>query len=118
MKKTGKSSQKVYKTLWEEEKLLVTSNFSFSHSVFQKLVLQTLKNKCLFWQGLRRQKLMDRMVFYTTFNIISIISLKQLTNSCIPWVFTSTRLRLCFAQGHPHEKNQSAEGLGIKRTSD
>ena len=26
------------KTLWEKEKLLVTSNFSFSHSVFKRLV--------------------------------------------------------------------------------
>ena len=25
-------------TLWEKEKLLVTSNFSFSHSVFKRLV--------------------------------------------------------------------------------
>ena len=29
-----------YKTLWEKEKLLVTSNFSFSHSVFKRLVSQ------------------------------------------------------------------------------
>ena len=28
------------KTLWEKEKLLVTSNFSFSHSVFKGLVSQ------------------------------------------------------------------------------
>ena len=28
------------KTLWEEEKLLVTSNISFSHSIFKKLVSQ------------------------------------------------------------------------------
>ena len=28
------------KTLWEKEKLLVTSNFSFSHSVFKRLVSQ------------------------------------------------------------------------------
>ena len=29
-----------YKTLWEREKFLVTSNFSFSHSVFKKLTSQ------------------------------------------------------------------------------
>ena len=29
------------KTLWEKEKLLIMSNFSFSHSVFERLVLQT-----------------------------------------------------------------------------
>ena len=28
------------KTLWVKEKLLVTSNFSFSHSVFKRLVSQ------------------------------------------------------------------------------
>ena len=40
------------KTLWEKEKLLVTSNFSFSHCVFKSLVLPTRKNKGLFyWHG-------------------------------------------------------------------
>ena len=34
----------LWKTLWEKEKLLVTSNFSFSHSVFKRPVLQTRKN--------------------------------------------------------------------------
>ena len=38
--------------MWEQEKLLVTSNFSFSHSVFKRLVLQTRKNKGLFRKGL------------------------------------------------------------------
>ena len=41
-----------YKTLWEMEKLLVTSNFSFSRNVFERLVLQTLKNQGLFWKML------------------------------------------------------------------
>ena len=41
-----------YKTLWEKEKLLVTSNFSFSLSVFRRLVLQTHKNQGLFGKGL------------------------------------------------------------------
>ena len=40
------------KTLWEKEKLLATSNFSFSHSVFKRLVLQTRKNQGLFGKGL------------------------------------------------------------------
>ena len=38
----------------EKEKLLVTSNFSFSRSVFKRLVLQTHKNQGLFGKGLRR----------------------------------------------------------------
>ena len=32
---------------WEKEKLLITCNFSFSHSVFKSLVLQTCKNQGL-----------------------------------------------------------------------
>ena len=39
--------------MWEKEKLLVTSNFSFSHDVFKKSVLQTRKNKGLLGNGLR-----------------------------------------------------------------
>ena len=34
------------------EKLLITSNFSFSHSVFKKPVQQTRKNQALFGKGL------------------------------------------------------------------
>ena len=40
MMKMAESFLKGYKTLWEKEKLLVTSNFSFPHFFFQKLVLQ------------------------------------------------------------------------------
>ena len=47
------SSQKALKTLWEKEKLLVTSNFSFSHCVFKRLVLQTSKNQGLFGKQLK-----------------------------------------------------------------
>ena len=36
------------KTLWEKEKLLVTSNFSFSHSVFRRL--ETLYQPGLVWE--------------------------------------------------------------------
>ena len=41
------------KTLCEKEKLLVTSNFSFSHSVFKRLDLQTRENQGLFGKGLK-----------------------------------------------------------------
>ena len=40
------------KTLREKEKLLVKSHFSFFHSVFKRLILQTRKNKGLFGKGL------------------------------------------------------------------
>ena len=46
------SYPKGQKTLWEKEKLLVMSNFCFSHSVFKRLILQTGKNKGLFGKGL------------------------------------------------------------------
>ena len=49
----AESSPNGYKTPWEKEELLVTSNFSFSHSVFKRLVLQTRKNQGLFGKGLR-----------------------------------------------------------------
>ena len=50
--KMAESSHKGYKTLREKEKLLIMSNFSFSHSVFKRLVLQTRKNQGLFGKGL------------------------------------------------------------------
>ena len=39
--------------LWEKEKLLITSNFSFSHSVFKGLVLQTRKIQGFIRKGLK-----------------------------------------------------------------
>ena len=49
----AESSQNHQKTLLEKEKLLVKSNFSFSHRVFKRLVLQTRKNQDLFGKGLK-----------------------------------------------------------------
>ena len=49
----GRMFSKQVETLWEKEKLLVTSNFSFSHGVFKRLVLQTCKNQGLFGKGLK-----------------------------------------------------------------
>ena len=48
----AESPPKGKKTLWEKEKLLVTSNFSFFHSVFKGLVQQTHKNQGLFGKAL------------------------------------------------------------------
>ena len=55
--KTAERSLKGWKTLWEKEKLLLTSNFSFSHGVFKRLVLQIHKNKGLFGKGLKKVKI-------------------------------------------------------------
>ena len=54
-KNAGKFTKKGRKH-WEKEKLLVTSNFSFSHSVFKRLALQIRKNKDLFWKGLSGER--------------------------------------------------------------
>ena len=48
----AESPPKELKTLWEKEKLLVLSNFSFFHCIFKTLVLQTRKNQGLFGKGL------------------------------------------------------------------
>ena len=48
----AEGSPKGWKTLWEKEKLLVTSNFSFSHSVSKRFVIHTCKNQGLFGKGL------------------------------------------------------------------
>ena len=45
------------KTLWEKEKLLVMSNFSFSHGVFKRLELHTRKNQGLFGKGLIKKEM-------------------------------------------------------------
>ena len=52
MKTTERFSNE-YKTLRLKGKLLVSSNFSFSHSVFKRLVLQTHKKQGLFEKGLK-----------------------------------------------------------------
>ena len=46
--KWQKVIQKGRKTLWEKEKLLVTSNFSFSHNVFKRLVSKGRFQKACF----------------------------------------------------------------------
>ena len=46
------------KTLCEKEKLLVTSNFSFLHSVLKNLVLQTRENQGLFGKKLNVAQMM------------------------------------------------------------
>ena len=57
------------KTLWEKEKLLVMSNFSFSHSVFKRLVLQTCKNQGLFGKGLNEN------IYIPLFNLAQVLEL-------------------------------------------
>ena len=49
--KMAEGSPNGWKTIWENEKLLVESNFSFSHSVFKRPVLQTRKTPGLVWES-------------------------------------------------------------------
>ena len=50
------------------EKLLIMSNFSFSHSVFKSLELQTRKNQGLFGKGLRN---MAQVFFLSSGSVIT-----------------------------------------------
>ena len=53
--KMAESCPKGQKTLWEKEILLVTSNFSFSHSVFKRLVSQERQKVSLYGNGLNNE---------------------------------------------------------------
>ena len=59
----GQEVLPMIRTHWEKEKLLVTSNFSFSISVFKKLVLQTHKNHGLFGNGLGKCSVYVQITF-------------------------------------------------------
>ena len=48
----AESYLKEKKILWEKEKLLITSNFSFPLGVFKRLVWQTCRIQGLFGKGL------------------------------------------------------------------
>ena len=72
--KMAESSQNGKKALWEKEKLLVTSNFSFSHRVFKKPVQQTPKNQGLFGKWLILNHIvaiLSNSPFPTIYSIIS-----------------------------------------------
>ena len=49
--KTTENSPNEWKTLLEKEKFLVTSNFSFSDSVFKRFLLQTCKKGVCLGKG-------------------------------------------------------------------
>ena len=72
--KMAESYPKTLKTLSEKEKLLVTSNFSFPHSVFTKkkkkqLVLQTCEKRDLFGKGLTVKGLKIEFISGTIYRI-------------------------------------------------
>ena len=67
--KVAENSFKMQKTLWKKNILLITSNLSFSHSVYKRLVdiLQTHKNKGLFGKGLREALIFCFVITYYIF---------------------------------------------------
>ena len=60
------------KTLWEKEKLLVTSNFSFSRRVYKRLVLHTGKNQGLFGKGLSYPVLSNAIFCFEVYGVNSV----------------------------------------------
>ena len=58
--KIAVSSPEGLKTLWEKEKLLVTSSFSFSHRGFERLVQQTGKKPGLVWERVNTTELFNQ----------------------------------------------------------
>ena len=54
MNKWGYIYLNVLIKLWEKEKLLVMSNFSFSHNVFKSRLLLICQNEYLWRKGLRQ----------------------------------------------------------------
>ena len=52
-KKMAENSSKGKKTLWKKEKLLFTSNFSFSHSVSKDLFCRHVKSWACLGKGYR-----------------------------------------------------------------
>ena len=75
------------KTMWEKEKLLVMSNFSFSHDVLKGLMLQTHKNQGLFGKGLEKKKLQSILLDPKEKKIIIQKELNVNTPStCLMWL--------------------------------
>ena len=77
------------KTLWEKDKLLVTSNLSFSHSVFKRPAQQTCLNQGLFGKGLN---LYQRQNF----------GLVQIESICRPQIKCDSKTEICFGKGRKH----------------
>ena len=57
------------KTLWEKEKMLVTSIFSFSHNIFRSLIYQGISNLGLCDKGLKVK--IDHKTLNSNFKIVS-----------------------------------------------
>ena len=74
--KSGFAWERVKKRkTWEWEKLLVTSNFTFPHNVFKRLVMQTRKNQGLLGKGLMNTSLVGSSCITVRVSCINILIL-------------------------------------------
>ena len=70
LRKMEESYPNRWKTLWVKEKLLITSNFSFSHSVFKRLVSQGRQKVSLSGNGLTLARLIFELLPFVVFFIL------------------------------------------------
>ena len=89
----GKLSRRVENT-GKRRKVLITSSFSFSYSVFKRLVLQTRKNKGLFEKGLNtwNQVYSSSMQFFLAYFLFSLMENAPLTLHTIDTHFDASTL--------------------------
>ena len=68
--KNGRKFSKWVENAVEKEKLLIKSNFSFSHSVFKRLIMETRENQGLFGKELTLYKITNFRFFQTTVSLL------------------------------------------------
>ena len=96
-------------TLWEKEKLLITSSFSFSRSVFT--VLQTCTNKGLLGRGLNGSDSNNRAVECAGHNRLNIMFMSSdLTVCSLEKKSTGTKGRTSGQALNPFPNNKILDG--------
>ena len=88
------SSPRGSKTLWGKENFLITSNFSFSHSVFKRLILQTGKNQVFIWKRLISFESTSQISYMPGFH--SDYYKDHLNVKDIVWEKTGPTVKVCF----------------------
>ena len=85
----GKVSEGVQKSLWEKEKIILKSSFSFSHKVFKRLVLQTRKTRACYGKGYfyiyKETKLLQSPFDFTRYHTMTIFDRTEEKNLKTLW---------------------------------
>ena len=97
-----------WKTLWEKEKLLVMSNFFFSHNIFKSCLLLTRQNGYLWSKGLR---MVDK---YGAIIIIIILSPSVVNSDRPTWVIVGGDIYV----KRLHKSDTPAAVISFDRRSD